>query len=150
MIKPYISCKARHFKGRGASLIKICPFLFEMFSFEIFQYFCFLIFQNMAIQAKIKWLNLIFLVKPDISKVWRKFNLNRPVCYRKFFIFRDVLIWKFSIIWFSIFSKYDFTSGKKWLQLTFLVKPHISKVCSKLNQNLPFCSHLKFVNISVF
>jgi hypothetical protein len=50
----------------GASLIKIGHFVFEIFLFEIFQYFCFLIFQNTAIQAERKGLNLVFLVKKDI------------------------------------------------------------------------------------
>jgi hypothetical protein len=60
------------------SLIKIGPFVFEIFSFEICQYFGFLIFQNAAIQAKRKLLNLIFLVKQVISKVQAKFNV-RPL-----------------------------------------------------------------------
>ena len=91
-------------------------FVFEIFTFEIFQSFGFLIFQNTAIQAERKWLNIVFVVKRVISNVQAKFNQNRSVCIR------DIHIWNFSIFRFSNFSKYGYTSGKKMIEHCFSCK----------------------------
>jgi hypothetical protein len=61
------------------SLVKIGPFVFEIFSFEICQYFRYPIFHGYT--SGKKWLNLIFFVKQVISQVRDKFNQNRPVCW---------------------------------------------------------------------
>ncbi len=70
----------------------------------------------------------------DILKVSVKFNQNRSVCIS------DILIWNFSIFWFSNFSKYGCRSGKKMIKLFLSSKAKHFKGFCKFNQNWCVCN----------